>query len=132
MEPKVYNGTQPSASEVYYFAQYGVPDRIKKIHYFEDMYKIKEEAVRSGGKIVHVMHLIVSQVLHKHRALLMKRTNKMPLVRPVLANKNSGDIEFFSHRDWRGRSSVKIGFDAGEEMQSKVLIFPAGQMDPVQ
>ena len=62
----------------------------------------------------------------------MKKKSKMPLLWSVLANKYGDDIQFFSHRDRRGKSSVKMGFEAGEPEESKVLIYPAGETKPVQ
>lgn len=69
--------------------------------------------------------------MKKHRALLMKKSNKMPLLWSALANKYGDDIEFYSHRDRRGKSSVKMGFEAGGD-ESKVLIYRAGETKPVQ
>ena len=56
----------------------------------------------------------------------MNKSNKIPLLWQTLANKYRDDIDFGSHRDRKGKSSVKLGFPAGEDGQSKVLIYPAG------
>ncbi|KAL5531300.1 hypothetical protein ACEPAG_4177 [Sanghuangporus baumii] len=117
MDPKDFNSdkSEISATDLYYFAQRSVPDKIKLLRYFEDIDQVNAEPI-----------------LKKPRALLLKRTNRLPLLWSILANKYSDDIEFFSHRDWRGKSSVKLGLEAGEEGKSKVLIYPAGKKKPVQ
>ncbi|KAL5492577.1 hypothetical protein ACEPAI_4024 [Sanghuangporus weigelae] len=117
MDPKdfKFDKSEISATDLYYFAQRSVPDKIKLLRYFEDIDQINAKPI-----------------LKKPRALLLKRTNRLPLLWSILANKYSDDIEFFSHRDWRGKSSVKLGLEAGEEGKSKVLIYPAGKKKPVQ
>ncbi|OCB86332.1 hypothetical protein A7U60_g6646 [Sanghuangporus baumii] len=115
MKSVEFDGPQRSASEFYYFAQRGIPGKFKKIHQFEEMDQINDK-----------------KILNKHRALLMRKKGKQPLLWSVLANKYGDDIEFFSHRDRRGKSSVKMGFEAGEPDESKVLIYPAGETKPVQ
>lgn len=60
----------------------------------------------------------------------MNKSNKMPLLWSTLANKYQDDIEFFTHRDRKGKNSVKLGFEAGEG--PKVLIYPADETKPVQ
>ncbi|EJC99936.1 uncharacterized protein FOMMEDRAFT_112230 [Fomitiporia mediterranea MF3/22] len=116
MKPIEFDGPQRSASEFYYFAQRGIPNKIKKVHYIEDL----------EGQIND------KKIMKRHRALLMKKTNKMPLLWSTLANKYGDDMEFFSHRDRRGKSSVKLGFEKGEDGDSKVLIWPAGETKPRQ
>lgn len=60
----------------------------------------------------------------------MNKSNKMPLLWSTLANKYKDQIIFFSHRDRKGKDSVKMGFEAGESGQPKVLIYPAGETKP--
>lgn len=62
----------------------------------------------------------------------MNKTNKKPLLWSVLANKYKDQIVFFTHRDRKGKDSVKMGFEAGEDGVPKVLIYPAGESKPVQ
>lgn len=49
----------------------------------------------------------------------------------VLDNKYHDTISFFSHRDKKGRSSVKMGFEPGEDGQGKILVYPPGEKKPV-
>ena len=67
----------------------------------------------------------------KPRALLMNKSNKLPLLWTTLDNKYHDDISFYTHRDKKGRSSKKMGFEPGEDGQAKVLIYPAGSTKPV-
>ena len=55
----------------------------------------------------------------------------MPLLWTVLGNKYRDEIAFVSHRDRRGKSSVKMGFEAGEDKVSKVVVYPVGETTPV-
>ena len=72
------------------------------------------------------------KILKRPRAVLMNKSNKKPLLWSSLANKYRDDIVFFTHRDRRGKSSVKLGFEAGEENEPKILIYPPGETKPVQ
>ena len=74
---------------------------------------------------------VILQDVRKPRALLLKKSSKIPLLWTVLANKYRDDIVFGSHRDRRGKSSVKMGYEAGEDKVPKVLIYPAGETKPV-
>ena len=62
----------------------------------------------------------------------MNKTNKKPLLWSSLANKYKDQIAFFTHRDRKGKDSVKMGFEAGEAGSPKVLIYPAGETKPGQ
>ncbi|KAG5219345.1 Thioredoxin domain-containing protein [Salix suchowensis] len=53
-------------------------------------------------------------------------------VEKVLGNKYQGQLELASHRDRRGKSSVKLGYEAGEKNQAKVLVYAAGSTKPVR
>ena len=73
----------------------------------------------------------IGQVVDKHRAIVMLKSNKMPILWQALANKYSEKMAFFNHRDRRGKSSVTLGFEAGGD-EAKVLIIPAGETKPSQ
>lgn len=45
MSPIDFTGTQRSASEFFYFAKRGIPNKIKKIHQFEDLDSINDKKV---------------------------------------------------------------------------------------
>jgi len=110
-----FEGPDRTASAFFYFAQRNIPHWIKKIAQYEEI-----EPTLNAEKIVK-----------KPRALLMNKTNKMPLLWSVLDNKYHDTIAFFSHRDKRGKSSVKMGFEPGEDGQGKILIYPPGEKKPV-
>ena len=65
----------------------------------------------------------------KHRAFLLRKDKKTPLLWQVLANKYQGRLEFGTIPDRKGKRSVKMGLEAGEKKASKVLIYPAGSSD---
>jgi protein disulfide-isomerase A6 len=44
----------------------------------------------------------------------------------VLANKYRDDFAFANHRDRKGKSSEALGYDAGTQKESKILVYPAG------
>lgn len=48
----------------------------------------------------------------------------------VLANKYRDEFAFASHRDYKGKSSVALGYDAGTQKDSKILIYPTGSTNP--
>lgn len=66
------------------------------------------------------------------RALLLTKDKKVPLLWQVLANKYDGQIEFGSHRDRDGKSSVKLGYEAGGKKEPKVFIYAPGSKDGVR
>ncbi|KLO09566.1 hypothetical protein SCHPADRAFT_907668 [Schizopora paradoxa] len=115
LPPKDFEGPDRTASAFFYFAQRNIPHWSKKIHQFEDI-----EGNVNAEKIIN-----------RPRALLMNKSNKMPLLWMVLDNKYHDQISFFNHRDKKGRSSVKLGFEPGEDGQGKILIYPPGEKKPV-
>ena len=48
----------------------------------------------------------------------------------VLANKYRDDFAFANHHDRNGRASSTLGYDAGTQKESKILIYPAGSATP--
>ena len=62
----------------------------------------------------------------KHRAFLLRKDKKTPLLWQVLANKYQGQVEFATIPDRKGKISVTMGLEVGEKKVSKVLIYPAG------
>ncbi|KAI5123197.1 hypothetical protein M0805_003964 [Coniferiporia weirii] len=115
MAPVEFDGER-SASAFFYFAKRGIPNKIKKIRQFEDFDNDAND----------------KSIVKKPRAILMNKTNKMPILWSSLANKYRDQIVFLTHRDRKGKSSVKLGFEKGEEGIPKILIFPAGETKPVQ
>ncbi|CAL1714404.1 unnamed protein product [Somion occarium] len=66
------------------------------------------------------------------RALLVNNGKHIPLLWQVLANKYRDYFAFAIHRDRKGKSSVKMGMEAGAKGTSKVLIYPPGKTDFVR
>lgn len=60
----------------------------------------------------------------------MTKDKTVPLLWKVLANKYRGQLEFGTHRDRKGKSSVVLGLEAGEKKESKVLIYSPGSTTP--
>lgn len=50
----------------------------------------------------------------------------IPLLWTVLGNKYAGQIELAYHRDRKGKSSVTMGLEPGEDKTSKVLVYAPG------
>lgn len=48
----------------------------------------------------------------------------------VLANKYRDDLAFANHYDPKGESSEALGYDAGTQKESKILVYPAGSTKP--
>ncbi|PPQ95973.1 hypothetical protein CVT26_016189 [Gymnopilus dilepis] len=107
--PKLFDGAERSASALFYFATRGIPKSYEKIYQQEDI------------------EPWLIQYKHKHRALLLNKDKKVPLLWQVLANKYSHtDLAFASHRDRKGRTSIAMGLEEGGPKDSKVLLYPAG------
>ena len=54
----------------------------------------------------------------------------MPLMWKVLANKYRDDFTFANHCDLKGKSSGVLGYDAGTQKESKIIVYPAGSTKP--
>ena len=48
----------------------------------------------------------------------------------VLANKYRDSFAFANHRDRKGKSSVALGYEAGTQKESKILVYPTGSTQP--
>lgn len=64
--------------------------------------------------------------------MLVNNGKHIPLLWQVLANKYRDYFAFAIHRDRKGKSSVKMGMEAGAKGTSKVLIYPPGKTDFVR
>ncbi|KAF8880212.1 thioredoxin-like protein [Gymnopilus junonius] len=108
-KPTLFEGGERSASALFYFATRGIPKAYTKIY--------QPDEIESW----------VIQYRHKHRALLLNKDKKVPLLWQVLANKYSHtDLALASHRDRKGRTSVQMKLEEGGAKDSKVLLYPAG------
>ncbi|KAJ7089736.1 thioredoxin-like protein [Mycena belliarum] len=112
--PILYDGGERSASALYYFASRRVPGTMTKLYKTEDIIPWVEKTV------------------DKKRTLLLTKDKKVPLLWKVLANKYEGKLEFGTHRDRKGKSSVALGFEAGDlvKKESKVLVYSPGSTTP--
>jgi len=48
----------------------------------------------------------------------------------VLANKYRDDFAFANHCDLKGKSYEALGYDAGTQNESKILVYPPGSTKP--
>ena len=61
----------------------------------------------------------------------MNRSNKTPLLWKVLSNKYRKDIIFGNCPDGEGRVSAEMGFEAGTQSNSKVIMYGREDKSPV-
>ncbi|KAF8806810.1 protein disulfide isomerase [Phlegmacium glaucopus] len=108
LPPTMYEAPDRTASGLYYFATRGIPQSFTKLYYDHDISPW------------------VEKYQNKHRALLLRKDKNPPLLWQILANKYRGQLEFGTHRDRNGVTSVNMGLEAGEKKESKVLLYPAG------
>jgi len=114
LPPMLYE-QERSSSGFFYFATRRVPNHIAKL-----------------SKVGEIPGWIKKSKT-KHRALLLTKDKKIPLLWKVLANKYDGtDLDFGTHRDQDGKSSVEMGMDAGGQKEAKVLLYPIGSDKPVR
>ncbi|KAJ3918702.1 hypothetical protein F5877DRAFT_90518 [Lentinula edodes] len=116
LNPLTYDSGDRTASSFFYWASRRVPNHVKKIGQLNDIQRWAEESAERGLP----------------RALLLTKEKIIPLLWTVLGNKFAGKIELASHRDRKGKSSVALGYEAGEQKSSKVLIYPPGSTTPVR
>ncbi|KAI0788886.1 hypothetical protein C8Q75DRAFT_719079 [Abortiporus biennis] len=109
-----FDGPERTASAFYYWASRAIPHGVKKLYKIEDI---------PGW---------VNQNIDHTRALLVNNGKHIPLLWQVLGNKYKDHFKFAIHRDRKGKSSVKMGMEAGEKGTSKVLIYPPGSTDFVR
>ncbi|KAJ7272560.1 hypothetical protein B0H12DRAFT_1091017 [Mycena haematopus] len=111
--PIVYDGAERTASALYYFVTRRLPVAYSKLYKTEDIAPWIEKTI------------------DQKRTLLLTKDKKVPLLWQVLANKyQSLGLEFGYHRDRKGKSSVALGFEAGEKKESKVLLYSPGSTKP--
>ncbi|KAJ7027918.1 hypothetical protein C8F04DRAFT_73426 [Mycena alexandri] len=110
--PMVYEGAERTASAFYYYATRRIPSSFTKLYRTEEIVPWIEKEV------------------DKTRTLLLTKDKKVPLLWKVLANKYKGQLEFGTHRDRKGKSSVALGFEAGDKKESKVLVYSPGSTKP--
>ncbi|KAK7440405.1 hypothetical protein VKT23_017043 [Stygiomarasmius scandens] len=116
LPPMTYDQPERSASAFFYWASRRIPNAVTKIYRVEEIQPWVEKTAS----------------LDRPRALLLTKDKKVPLLWKVLGNKYSGEIELASHRDRKGKSSVQLGYEAGEKNVPKVLIYPIGSTKPVR
>ncbi|THU97674.1 hypothetical protein K435DRAFT_965318, partial [Dendrothele bispora CBS 962.96] len=114
--PMTYDQPERSASAFFYWASRRIPNAVTKIYRAEEIQPWVEKTTS----------------LDRPRALLLTKDKKVPLLWKVLGNKYQGQIELASHRDRKGKSSVFMGYEAGEKKVPKVLIYPIGSTKAVR
>lgn len=113
--PMVYDGAERTASGFFYFVTRRIPKAFAKLYQVDEI----PDWIRGNSD--------------KHRALLLYKDKKVPLLWQVLANKYQGtDLEFASHRDRKGKSSIEMRMEAGGPKEPKVLLYPIGSDKPVR
>ncbi|KXN86203.1 Protein disulfide-isomerase MPD1 [Leucoagaricus sp. SymC.cos] len=108
------DSNEGSASAYYYWASRRIPKYVIKKYFVEDL------------------EPWIAETRDKHTALLLTKEKKIPLLWSVLANKYAGQLEMVYHRDRKGRSSMKLGMEAGGKKEAKILVYPAGSTTPVR
>ncbi|KAJ4474937.1 hypothetical protein J3R30DRAFT_3505018 [Lentinula aciculospora] len=116
LNPLTYDSGDRTASSFFYWASRRVPNHIKKIGQLDDIQQWVQESAERGLP----------------RALLLTQEKIIPLLWTVLGNKYAGKMELASHRDRKGKSSVAMGYEAGEQKSSKVLIYAPNSTIPVR
>ncbi|KAF9068394.1 hypothetical protein BDP27DRAFT_1327277 [Rhodocollybia butyracea] len=109
LDPVIFDGERTS-SGFFYWASRGVPNHIKRIRMLDHMQPWVDASAESGLP----------------RALLLTKEKMIPLLWTVLGNKYAGQIELAYHRDRKGKTSVVMGLEPGEDKTSKVLIYAPG------
>ncbi|KAF7309480.1 Protein disulfide isomerase [Mycena indigotica] len=109
--PVTYEGER-SASAFYYFVTRRIPPTFTKLYKTQDILPW------------------IEKTKDEKRTLLLTKDKKVPLLWKILSNKYEGKIQFGTHRDRKGKSSVALGFEAGEKKQSKVLFYSPGSTKP--
>ncbi|KAF8240236.1 thioredoxin-like protein [Tricholoma matsutake] len=108
--PMTYESGERTASAFFNWASRRVPNTITKLSAVGDVSPWSEKT-----KL-------------KHRALLVTKDKKIPLLWKVLGNKYRGKVELGIHKDNDG----KVYEELGVENTAKVLIYPAGSSKPVR
>ncbi|KAF8585428.1 hypothetical protein K439DRAFT_1632696 [Ramaria rubella] len=110
--PLEFDGTR-TASSLFYWASRAVPGKMSRS---QNAQGVKDIVRKNPGK---------------PKAILMNKSSKTPLLWRVLSNKYSDKIVFGNCRDRKGKESVKLGFEAGEQSKQKVLIYGPEDTEPI-
>lgn len=86
----------------------------------------------ASAQSLRYLALTAAKDVDKPRALLLTKDKKLPILWQTLSVKYGDRIQFASHRDRKGKTSVTMGMEAGERDESKVLIYPVGHKDYVR
>jgi len=109
-----FDGPTRTASAFFHWASRLVPNNIKKLNGHDDITNW------------------ASKKVSKPRALLLNKDNKAPLLWQVLSNKYGQDIQFGSHHDPKGKTSVSMGLKTGKKKSSsKVAIYLVDSTVPI-
>ncbi|KAF8888079.1 hypothetical protein BD779DRAFT_1525488 [Infundibulicybe gibba] len=112
--PMVYDIAERTASGFFYWASRRIPATVHKIYHHPDIQPWVEKDVE------------------QHRILLLTKDKRVPLLWKVLGNKYMGQLNLASHRDRKGKTSVKMGLEAGGKKEAKILVYPSGSTTPIR
>ncbi|KAF9068393.1 thioredoxin-like protein [Rhodocollybia butyracea] len=116
LNPMTYESGERTAGAFFKWASNRVPNHVKKLGRLDNIHTWVEDSAKRGLP----------------RALLLTKDTKNPLLWKVLGNKYTGQIELASHIDVKGASSEALGYEAGSEKSSKVLVYAPGSTSPVR
>ncbi|KAF8507299.1 protein disulfide isomerase [Hysterangium stoloniferum] len=111
MKPIEFSGTR-TGSSLFYWTSGAIPFNLKRSQTAKG---VQDIARKNPGKV---------------KAVLMNKSNKMPLLWKVLSNKFGDQIVFVNCRDRQGRESVALGFEAGDKKHN-VLIYGKHETEPI-
>jgi protein disulfide-isomerase A6 len=127
--PLTYEGSNESSSAFYYWASRQIPKYVTKHWNVEDI----DSWVHTASNYLIQRNSeadLCPQTKDKYAVLLLTKDKKIPLLWSVLANKYAGRLEMAYNRDRRGKSSVKMGMEAGGKNEPKILVYSAGSTTP--
>ncbi|PFH45478.1 hypothetical protein AMATHDRAFT_78017 [Amanita thiersii Skay4041] len=110
--PMTYESGDRTASAFFNWASLRVPSTIDKLAKVEDITSWADKHA------------------DKHRALLLTKEKKVPLLWKVLGNNYKGELQFGVHRDQSGEASKALGLGKDVGKGSKVVIYVAGSTTP--
>ncbi|KAF8631706.1 hypothetical protein AX15_002233 [Amanita polypyramis BW_CC] len=108
--PMTYESGDRTASAIFKWASLRVPNHVDKATKMEE---IKSWAEKNGNK---------------HRAMLLTKEKKVPLLWKVLGNKYKGQLQLAIVKDEKGKIPGQLGLKSKE---TKVVVYLAGSTTPV-
>jgi len=113
LPPMVYDSGERTASAIFKWASLRVPGHVEKLSKVE---KIKSWAEKNENN---------------HRALLLTKEKKIPLLWKVLGNKYKGQVQLAVFKDLDGKIPEQMGIERDNLKEIKVVVYPSGSLKPV-